>query len=364
MPPDYVGILLNAKTYHGSGSGRTGSEALPFYEQAAARYDLKPCYLCLKDIDPDSGTSLAYLKDRDGFKKSMIKTPKVIHNRAIYKAPSALRKLRSLQMQGITVYNHNNRYGKDEIHSLLAEHPRLSCHLPESLRATPGNIEIMMQRHHDLLLKPASASVGRGIMRLKLDTRGWSLLYKARTTTDVWKTLRLDKRSALPVWVKRRMEQIPYLVQERLPLVEANGRPLDIRVTVQRGLSGDWSVTGLYAKVSAPGRFLSNLAQGGSAYPAEPLLRRLFPPFTAARALADTGMLALEAAAYLSGRLPLLADLGMDIGITNLGQIYLIECNGRDQRYGFRKAGMDEVWFDTYRQPMAFARYLLQHPNT
>lgn len=361
MPPDYVGILLNAKAHQGAGKGRTGQEALPFYEEAAARYDLKPCYLRLDDIHPESGKSLVYLKENDRFRKALIETPPVIHNRAIYKAPSALGKIRGLQQQGITIYNHNNRYGKDEIHRLLAEHPRLSYHLPASLRATPRNIGLMMQRYSDLLLKPASASVGRGIMRLKLDNRGWCLLYKGRRTVDRWKALRLDKRTPLPIWVKRRITQIPYLIQERLPLAETDGRPLDVRVTVQRGLTGDWGVTGLYAKVSAPGRFLSNLAQGGSAFPADSLFRRIFPPSTAARVLADSQTVALAAAAYLSGRLPLLADLGMDIGITNDGRIYIIECNGRDQRYGFRKAGMNEIWFDTYQQPMAFARYLLQH---
>lgn len=364
MPPDYVGILLNARTHRGAERGRTGQEALPFYEEAAALYDLKPCYLCLDNIHPDSGKSLVYLKEKDRLRKVVIETPGVIHNRAIYKAPSALRKICILQEQGTIIYNHNNRYGKDEIHRLLAEHPLLSHHLPASLQATSGNIELMMERYNDLLLKPASASVGRGIMRLKLDNRGWGLLYKARRTADLWKVLRLDKRGTLPAWVKRRVTQIPYLIQERLPLAELDGRPLDVRVTVQRGLSGDWAVTGLYAKVSAPGRFLSNLAQGGSAFPAELLLRRIFPPFTTARALTDSLDLALRAAAYLSGRLPLLADLGMDIGITNNGQVYLIECNGRDQRYGFRKAGMNEVWFDTYRQPMAFARYLLQHSGS
>ncbi|WKL03644.1 hypothetical protein Q0F98_09340 [Paenibacillus amylolyticus] len=43
------------------------------------------------------------------------------------------------------------------------------------------------------------------------------------------------------------------------------------------------------------------------------------------------------------------------------GQIYFIECNGRDQRYGFRKAGMSEHWKATYSKPMAYGRLLLEH---
>lgn len=360
VPPDYVGILLNANTHRGAGRGRTGQEALSLYETAAPRYDLKPVFLCLDDIDPDSGTSLAYLHHKNRFIKTRMETPRVIHNRAIYKAASALRKLEHLQKQGILIFNFNNRYGKDIIHNLLAEHPRLSQSLPASLSASRTNIERMMREYGDLLLKPASGSVGRGIMRLRQHKTGWRLVHKNATTKSRWRTVRLGGRPVLPGWMMRRISETPYLVQERLPLLEIEGRPLDVRVTVQRGITGNWGITGMYAKISAPGHFLSNLAQGGSAFPAENILPRILPPGAAEHVLADCRDLALTTAHYLSVRLPLLADLGMDIGITADGRCFLIECNGRDQRYGFRKAGMNEVWHDTYSNPMAFARHLLQ----
>lgn len=360
VPPDYVGILLNANTHRGAGSGKTGQEALSLYETAAPSYDLKPVYLRLDDIDPDSGTCLVYVQNKNRFTKTRIETPRVIHNRAIYKGPSALRKLERLQKQGIVIYNFNNRYGKDIIYSLLAEHPRLSQSQPASFPASRANIERMTTGYGDLILKPASGSVGRGIMRLRQDKEGWRLLHKPLKAKSRWRTVRLGRRPALPGWAMRRIAETPYLVQERLPLLEIEGRPLDVRVTVQRGLTGNWGITGMYAKISAPGHFLSNLAQGGSAFPAEHIIPGILPPAASSHVLEDCYNLALTTARYLSGRLPLLADLGMDIGITADGRCFLIECNGRDQRYGFRKAGMDEVWYDTYRKPMAFARHLLQ----
>ncbi|MMZ71770.1 hypothetical protein D1872_353570 [compost metagenome] len=48
------------------------------------------------------------------------------------------------------------------------------------------------------------------------------------------------------------------------------------------------------------------------------------------------------------------------MGVTEQGKIYFIECNGRDQRYGFRKAGMNEHWMASYREPMAYGRLLLE----
>lgn len=360
MPPEYVGILLNAKTHRGARIGRTGEEKLALYETVSACYGLKPCYLRLDEIDLNSGTSYAYLHEQDGFRKVHLPTPKVIHNRAIYKSPSALRKIRKLKEQGIMIFNHQTRYSKEAIHRLLAQHPVLATMQPASCRATRQHIGFMMQRYSDLLLKPASGSVGKGILRLKQDIYGWILIYKSSGTKGGWQELRLGKHPRLPGWFIRKLSSVPYIVQERLPLAELEGRPLDVRVSIQRGITGDWAITGLYAKVSAPGSFLSNLAQGGSAYPAAEVFNRVFPPLMAMHALRECQTLALTAARFLSDHLPLLADLGIDIGVTEYGRAYLIECNGRDQRYGFRKAGMEEVWIDTYRQPMAFARYLLQ----
>ncbi|MNW63144.1 hypothetical protein D3C74_413230 [compost metagenome] len=72
--------------------------------------------------------------------------------------------------------------------------------------------------------------------------------------------------------------------------------------------------------------------------------------------------LSLSIAHQLENHLPGLADIGLDIGITRDQRLYFIECNGRDQRYGFQKAGLSGTWKDSYRRPMGYARFLLEDP--
>ncbi|KRE46332.1 hypothetical protein ASG81_12080 [Paenibacillus sp. Soil522] len=69
--------------------------------------------------------------------------------------------------------------------------------------------------------------------------------------------------------------------------------------------------------------------------------------------------LSMRIASQLSKRLPHMADLGLDVGITADGHPMFIECNGRDQRYSFREAGMMDVWKATFDNPMGYAKYLL-----
>ncbi|MNC23590.1 hypothetical protein D3C75_716200 [compost metagenome] len=120
----------------------------------------------------------------------------------------------------------------------------------------------------------------------------------------------------------------------------------------------------MFAKAATQGSFISNIAKGGEALPAPMVLTSALPGLYIPAVISRVELLALTCAQLLSSRLPLMADIGLDIGLTNNGHPYFIECNGRDQRYGFRKANMIEIWQETYRQPMAFARYLLNTPSS
>lgn len=357
MGNHHVGILLNAGMHRGIPRGKTAQESISNYEEAAAMFGLVPVFIKLGDIDLASGRTAAYIYRKHQYERVIIPIPPIIHNRAIYSEAAANRRIKALISRDITLFNTNNRYGKDVIHRLLEAHPFIKSYLPDTAPASPAAIRMFMEKYQDLILKPCRGSVGRGIMRLQLKPRGWSITFNlpSRQRTSVTQEL---PGTELPAYIKRRLERTPYLIQERIPLAEHEGCAFDLRVTVQRGISGEWGVTGLFTKSSQRGQFVSNIAAGGRAGPAYDLLSKAVSPLEASRIMARIEQLVLSIAEYLSARLPLLADLGMDIGVTHEGEIYFIECNGRDQRYGFKKAGMLGTWKASYREPMAFARYL------
>ncbi|GIP49453.1 Endospore coat-associated protein YheD [compost metagenome] len=363
MSQDTVGILLNSSMYRGIPTHRTGQEWIAGYEETAREYGLIPIFLRLGGIDSAGDRCVAYVYNGIEYVEQELPLPSVIHNRALYPRLAAHKKLQSLKDRGITVFNVNNRYGKDFIHRLLWNAPHLRAYLPAAMPLTSENLRRMMSRHPDLILKPIRGSVGHGVMRLRYArSTGWELTYASPIGKRRWNTVRLHQRE-LPAWTRRMLRRTPYLVQERIPLAEYEGRPIDLRITVQRGSGGEWGVTGRFAKVAAAGSFVCNIAKGGEALPAEELLAKALPEGSVPSALAHVENLALAISHHLGGRLPLLADLGLDIGLTESGRPYFIECNGRDQRYGFRKAGLPEIWKDSYRQPMAYARYLLGQPE-
>ncbi|MUG44108.1 YheC/YheD family protein [Paenibacillus woosongensis] len=360
MGQDRVGILLNSSMYRGIPQRKTGQESIANYEEAARANGFIPCFLRLGDIDTGSNRSVAYVQDGYDYVKKTIPTPRVIHNRALYKDAGSHRKINSLISQGVCIFNVNNRYGKNVIHRILQEDPRLSEYLPETAEASPASLRRMMAKYDDLVLKPVRGSVGYGIMRIRRDDTTWKLMKPGKTKRG-WITDRIAKEN-VPAWLYRRFVQTPYLIQQRIPLAEYDARPLDLRVTVQRGAFGTWGITGMFVKIAPMNSFLSNLGKGGQPYPVE-VLAQCLPPKMVPDILYHVEYVSLTIAKHLSSRLPLLADLGIDIGLTENGQLYFIECNGRDQRYGFRKAGLTDIWKDTYQRPMDFARYLYDLDN-
>ena len=251
MGQDQVGILLNTSMYRGIPQRRTGQESISNYEEAAMLYGITPCFLRLGDIDVKNGVSAAYMFNGRDYVRTVIPTPSVIHNRALYTDRAAHQKIRSIIAQGKILFNVNNRYSKDVIHRLLSSDPYIYNYLPNTTSVSPSSLQLMMNRHSDLILKPIRGSVGHGILRLQRDREGWMITYSSRSGKGKceWKTSRL-RRGELPTWTRRLLMHVPYLAQERIPLAEYENRPLDIRVTVQRGLHGLWAVTGLFAKVA------------------------------------------------------------------------------------------------------------------
>lgn len=277
MSQDTVGILLNSSMYRGIPTHRTGQEWIAGYEETAREYGLIPIFLRLGGIDSAGDRCVAYVYNGIEYVEQELPLPSVIHNRALYPRLAAHKKLQSLKDRGITVFNVNNRYGKDFIHRLLWNAPHLRAYLPAAMPLTSENLRRMMSRHPDLILKPIRGSVGHGVMRLQYArSTGWELTYASPISMRRWNTVRLHRRE-LPAWTRRMLRRTPYLVQERIPLAEYEGRPIDLRITVQRGSGGDWGVTGRFAKVAAAGSFVCNIAKGGEALPAEELLAKALP---------------------------------------------------------------------------------------
>ncbi|MEB3100441.1 YheC/YheD family endospore coat-associated protein [Ferviditalea candida] len=353
MDEKYVGILLNQPVFNGIPKGRTGHERISLYEENAKTFGLTPCYFRLSDLKIGSSSVRAYVSEGKSFKKKTVPVPRVIHNRAIFFGSKRRNKVNTFVENGFLIFNQWNRYGKLTIHRLLMKNPSLQAHLPETAPATPDSLSDFLGKYSVVLLKPDNSSIGRGIIKIERIQNGWLATYRNRYKK--WRTLHFTDK--IPCFLHKKMAARPYLVQQFLNLATYRNRPFDLRVAVQRNGTGNWQITGLAAKVARRNRFLTNVAQGGTAHKLETVLQE-YPHLKPNRIQTSIEDLSLQIAEHLSRHLPNLADLGLDIGLTPEGFPLFIECNNRDRRIILHKAGLYEENKALYRNPIAYAQFL------
>jgi hypothetical protein len=300
-----LGILLNERHKH---------EQLCFYEEACHTYNFEPIFL-----------TYATLPKRCTW-------PKLIHNRTYARTKAEHNLLQRLQ-QNSYVFNGGNRYSKWVVHQWLMQNEYLRPNLPATALATERHLRLWKQKFPRLLIKPTYGSIGRGILALTKTSRGWE-----------WRN---GKGGRVQPKIPPRS-----IIQQRLPLAELDGNPFDIRVSVQRNGLGNWQVTGMTGKQLNPERhaIVTNVAQGGIVFDVRQRL--------AANWLARLESFAIAIAFQLSLKVPRLADIGLDVGVTADGFPLFIECNFRDLRYSFAEIGMEQEWQMSYVNPVAYAAYM------
>ncbi|MBP1155781.1 MULTISPECIES: YheC/YheD family protein [unclassified Paenibacillus] len=209
-----------------------------------------------------------------------------------------------------------------------------------------------MNECSELYVKPTSGSIGNGIIKIKKKSSGnWTIYWKKE------KHLQKSLRKTF-AFIEQKVGPQNYLIQEAIPLATYHGRPYDLRVSVQRGRTGEWQISGMVGKVAAAGRHVTNVAKGGKVKRGEKLFRH--SGLSVESMKKEVNRASLEIANYLGDQLPHLADIGLDMGVTRNGSVKFIEMNGRDQRITFKKAGMRSTFFDTYLTPIQYAVFLMK----
>jgi glutathione synthase/RimK-type ligase-like ATP-grasp enzyme len=206
----------------------------------------------------------------------------------------------------------------------------------------------MLNRFPVIYVKPVVGSVGIGVARIeRVGERYHFISSKMRKLLG-----KTELISETLQWVHGRR----FIIQQGIALAKYQGQTFDLRVSVQKGASRQWDVSGMVCKVANSFNKLSNLSRGGHAVPIDKVFATLFTKEQAEQVKENLRTAAIGIARQYEHHFSSLADLGMDMGVDLQGNPYLIEVNVRDQRYSFYKAGEVDMFKRTYHTPMAYAR--------
>lgn len=129
-------------------------------------------------------------------------------------------------------------------HQLLSSH--YGKHLPETkLLKTPDTLINMLNKHGEVFVKPVSGSLSMGINRILRKPTNIIMTDLQRNTRQDFTTI-----EELLEYMTPHMKQTNYIVQEGIRRKQYNGKNVEIRVYMQKGIKNCWLRTGMVARLS------------------------------------------------------------------------------------------------------------------
>jgi len=208
-------------------------------------------------------------------------------------------------------------------------------YVPGTKRLThPQELEAMLAQYPCLYLKPVKGKAGAGIMRVERQ-RSKQGPYLLR--------IQLNKKSRVSsyptiakLWpvLKKQVGGEEYIVQQGILLASHENRPFDLRVLVQKNAKGEWSLTGVGARVAGKNSITTHVPRGGSIDEPERVLTSALGAEAAKKALTRVKSASLAIARQIekaSGHI--LGEMSMDLGVDATGQIWFFEANSRPMKF-------------------------------
>lgn len=224
---------------------------------------------------------------------------------------------------------------KNTLIELLSIHPDtkplvpISCELQDS-----GQVLAQLDVVPRLWVKPIYGSGGRNIVHIANEGYG---RYQVTAENLVDKRLHVNMNASdLSQLISTMRAWRPFFLQEHIELPRIDGRVVDFRVTIQRGLTGTWDITAVTARFGPIDSLWTNFHVGGDIVSLTKLglaeFSLLEPLGINEKELAEIHRLALQTGAALEPHFPLLSVLGIDIGRDVFGKYHVYDCNSRPGR--------------------------------
>ncbi len=274
---------------------------------------------------------------RRGWRRAKLPIADVIYNRLqtrkLEKSRNVQRLMKNIKSHFSTVIFNEQFLDKVSVFTALSKDSSMHKHLPRSLPCR--NLQVirqMLEQYPTLFLKPATGSMGRGIVRIARNPDGG---YTTHSTHIKYTSKRhYADRDRLLRSLAAQIKRAPHLIQQGLSLLTVYRHNLDFRALVQKDGSGKWTVTSIVARIAAPRHFVSNLARGGRITTVMDALRKAGVSRDKAQKLhASMRATAVAIAGSLEKQLNgSFGELGVDLAVDRDLHVWLLEVNSKPSK--------------------------------
>ncbi|TCS95522.1 YheC/YheD family protein [Hazenella coriacea] len=214
---------------------------------------------------------------------------------------------------------------------VLEKNMKIRPYLPATIWYHSQGLHQMLSRFGSVFIKPDKGGGGGGAIKL-------TLLQRGKIACQNLYSKKILPSYEVEHWVTKRMNpKRKYLIQQGIDLALIQGRPFDLRVNMQKP-EKNWLITGMCAKIAAPGKIVTNHCQGGKPVHVEKAFLAVSnqDDYKAKSLHIELYTLSKEIAKTLNHRFTSLKELGIDVGIDKNNKIWIFEVNTRPDFKMFR----------------------------
>lgn len=216
----------------------------------------------------------------------------------------------------------------------------------------------LLREYGSIFIKPMSGMQGTGIFQLSKNEKSYSLSYRKNGNNF---NMILDNWKAVEHFLNTELYLFKYIAQQRIPLLRHEGRVIDYRAIAIKDKNGKWSVPGIVTKYGEKESIVSNISSGGSAEKAWDSLMKLYQENHRAAFLKykEIENLAISCCKTLEDKGLHLAYIGIDIGMDEEGNLWVIEINNRNPDMTIALDAEDfQLYYNIKAAPLHYAKWL------
>ncbi len=267
------------------------------------------------------------------WEQSMFEIPMYLYDRCFYSNDEVSKKsqpiMNWLKLRPANVFLGYGLPNKWEIYNTLRQDKELSPYIPFTEQALSSSAILRtLTKNQQIILKPEKGSMGKGIIGLFLQHNKVEVVYK---DDNLLKRNQFTTRGDLKKWIDSVITSQPYLSQTYLPLHDEENRPFDIRILLQKDGKGNWIEQGRGIRLGLPDHLISNLGGGGETHSFESWTENM--SFHQKQLLSDNIHTIINRLPdVLEEQFDPLFEIGVDLGLTNDGAIWILDTNSKPGR--------------------------------
>ncbi|WNR44611.1 YheC/YheD family endospore coat-associated protein [Paenibacillus roseipurpureus] len=289
---------------------------------------------------------------KDKWTQNSFPFPHVVYNRCYNKKPNTIQRLEAVIGRN-KCFNHINFFNKWDLNKRLVQ-SELQPYVPNTFLYKEVEISKLLESYKLIFIKPIYGNKGTSVYRVE------------RMDND---DIHISLHSLAPTYICRNNESIgekldnllcrkTYMVQQGIPMLGLDHPYFDIRVLVQKGLIGEWSISTIVSRVAHKRYFNTSMCE--YIYEAVEVLRQLFSLEQVNDILQSLRDVSVKAAQEAEIQMGSLGELSVDFVIDQDSKLWIIELNGKPQKSIYNDIKSFKGKKLIYSRPLEYAYYLSQ----